>query len=137
MPYFAYKGRNAGGEKVQGVLEGGDSGAIAAQLFDSGITPVEINPSRSAPSESMGDWFKRLQRPNIPDEEILLFSRQMHTLLKAGVPIMRALAGLEESSVNARFKEVLLLTVSHFRRNLAAMKFVGGEQAQAGCDFGF
>ena len=30
-----------------------------------------------------------------------------------------------------------LLTVSHFRRNLAAMKFVGGEQAQAGCDFGF
>ena len=107
MPYFAYKGRNAGGEQVQGILEGGDSGAIAAQLFNTGITPVEINPSRSAPSESIADWFKRLQRPNIPDEEILLFSRQMHTLLKAGVPIMRALAGLEESSVNARFKEVL------------------------------
>ena len=30
-----------------------------------------------------------------------------------------------------------LLTVSHFRTNPAAMNFVGGKQAQAGCDFGF
>ena len=35
------------------------------------------------------------------------------------------------------YNAFILLTVSHFRRNLAAMKFVGGEQAQAGCDFGF
>jgi len=107
MPYFAYKGRNAGGEQVQGVLEGGDSGAVATQLFNTGITPVEISPSRSAPSKSVDDMLKRLMRPGIADEDILLFSRQMYTLLKAGVPIMRALAGLEESSINQRFKEVL------------------------------
>ncbi len=107
MPYFAYKGRNAGGEAVQGILEGGDSGAVATQLFNTGITPIEIQPSRSAPSESLGETFKRLLRSRIPEEDILLFSRQMYTLLKAGVPIMRALAGLEESSVNPRFKEVL------------------------------
>ncbi len=107
MPYFAYKGRNAGGEQVQGILEGGDSGAVATQLSSSGITPVEINPSSTAPTESAGDMLKRLLRPGIPEEDILLFSRQMYTLLKAGVPIMRALAGLEESSVNQRFKEVL------------------------------
>ena len=107
MPYFAYKGRNAGGEAVQGILEGGDSGAVATQLFNTGITPIAIQPSRSAPSESLGETFKRLLRSRIPEEDILLFSRQMYTLLKAGVPIMRALAGLEESSVNPRFKEVL------------------------------
>ena len=49
----------------------------------------------------------RSLRPGIPSQDILLFSRQMYTLLKAGVPIMRALAGLQESSVNERFKEVL------------------------------
>ncbi|OGA32396.1 MAG: MSHA biogenesis protein MshG [Betaproteobacteria bacterium RIFCSPLOWO2_12_FULL_64_23] len=114
MPYFAYKGRNAGGEQVQGVLEGGDSGAVATQLFNTGITPIEINPSRTAPSESVGNLLKRLVRPGIPDEEILLFSRQMHTLLKSGVPIMRALAGLQESSVDSRFKEV----VKSIRENL-------------------
>jgi MSHA biogenesis protein MshG len=38
---------------------------------------------------------------------LMLFSRQMYSLLKAGVPILRALAGLEESSVNPAFKQAL------------------------------
>ena len=37
----------------------------------------------------------------------MLFSRQMHTLLKAGVPIMRALAGLQESAQNPVFARIL------------------------------
>jgi MSHA biogenesis protein MshG len=39
--------------------------------------------------------------------ELMLFSRQMYTLLKAGVPIMRALAGLQESSQNPVFSAML------------------------------
>ncbi|MRR52139.1 MAG: type II secretion system F family protein, partial [Rhodocyclaceae bacterium] len=39
--------------------------------------------------------------------DILLFSRQIYTLMKAGVPIMRALAGLQESSANPAMKNVL------------------------------
>jgi MSHA biogenesis protein MshG len=39
--------------------------------------------------------------------ELMLFSRQMHTLLKAGVPIMRALAGLQESSQNPALASVI------------------------------
>jgi MSHA biogenesis protein MshG len=37
----------------------------------------------------------------------MLFSRQMYSLLKAGVPILRALAGLQESSINPAFKDAL------------------------------
>ena len=48
MPYFAYKGRNAAGELVSGVLESADSTAVATQLFASGVTPVETGPT-SAP----------------------------------------------------------------------------------------
>jgi MSHA biogenesis protein MshG len=39
--------------------------------------------------------------------DVLLFSRQIHTLLRAGVPIMRALAGLQESSANPAMRDVL------------------------------
>jgi len=46
MPFFAYKGRNARGELMQGVLEAADSGAVADQLFGTGVTPVEILPTR-------------------------------------------------------------------------------------------
>jgi MSHA biogenesis protein MshG len=109
MPFYAYTGRNGRGELVKGRLEGNDSGAVADQLLGSGITPVEIqaagNAAASAPAgEVLGRFFK----PAVTLVDLMLFSRQMYTLLKAGVPIMRALAGLEESMTNPTFKAVVV-----------------------------
>jgi MSHA biogenesis protein MshG len=106
MPFFAYKGRNGRGEAVQGVIEGSDSGAIAGQLFGLGITPLEIKPS--APPRADGGGLKfGFGKPKVTHTEVLLFSRQMYTLLKAGVPIMGALKGLEESTANPTFAGVV------------------------------
>ncbi|MDP4029602.1 MAG: type II secretion system F family protein [Gallionella sp.] len=114
MGAFAYKGRNGRGEQVAGTLEGDDSGAVADQLLKNGITPTEISASRSLVGGLAGgavgkpDWFKKLftEKPINP-MDLLLFSRQMYTLLKAGVPIMRALAGLQESTQNPTFAAML------------------------------
>jgi len=114
MGVFAYKGRNGRGEQVAGTLEGDDSGAVADQLLKIGITPTEIRASRSLTGSLAGgavgkpDWFKKLftEKPINP-MDLLLFSRQMYTLLKAGVPIMRALAGLQESTQNPTFAAML------------------------------
>jgi MSHA biogenesis protein MshG len=106
MPFFAYKGRNGRGEAVQGVLEGADSGAVAGQLFGLGITPLEIKSS--APPRDDGKGLSLgFGKKKITHTEVLLFSRQMYTLLKAGVPIMGALKGLEESTDNPSFAEVV------------------------------
>ncbi len=107
MSFFAYKGRNASGELVRGVMEGSDSGAIAGQLFSAGITPVEIGETNRVQTSSVSEYFSRLKQQPIRTEDLLLFSRQMYTLLKAGVPIMRALGGLQESTGNPTFREVL------------------------------
>ena len=107
MSFFSYKGRNASGDLVRGVMEGADSSAVAAQLFTSGITPVEIGKTSGGQSVSMANFFSRLIWPLIRNEDLLLFSCQMYILLKAGVPIMRALSGLQESSGNPTFREVL------------------------------
>ena len=107
MAYFAYKGRSASGQLVQGVLEGADSNAIASQLFATGVTPVEIGATRRQPAESGQSILERLTRRQVEHAEMLLFSRQMYALLKAGVPSMRALAGLEESATSPALKEVL------------------------------
>lgn len=107
MPHFSYKGRSTSGELVQGVVEGTDSAAVATQLFATGVTPVEIGETRSRHTgESIGLMQRLTQRP-VALEDLLLFSRQMYTLLKAGVPIMRALSGLQESSANPTFGHVL------------------------------
>jgi MSHA biogenesis protein MshG len=106
MPFFAYKARNSGGELVQGVLESADSGAAASQLIKLGITPVEITPA-SAPAAAGAGALERLFQQKITQQDLMLFSRQMYTLLKAGVPIMRALAGLQESTTNKTFAAVV------------------------------
>lgn len=106
MPFFAYKGRNGRGESVQGVLEGADSGVVAGQLFGLGITPLEIKSSAAPQDDGKGLSFG-FGKKKISHTEVLLFSRQMYTLLKAGVPIMGALKGLEESTENQRFAEVV------------------------------
>ena len=98
MPYFAYKGRNARGELVKGVLENSDSGAVADQLVNTGISPIDIALT-GAPSVALRDtWLGRMFAERITLEDRLLFCRQMYTLLKSGVPILRALAGLQESA---------------------------------------
>lgn len=107
MPYFAYKGRNTRGELQQGVLESADSGAVANQLFSSGITPIEIVPAKKPASDGAGGGLARLFEPKVKQIDVQLFSRQLYTLLKSGVPIMRGLAGLQESAINKSFARVL------------------------------
>ena len=110
MAVFAYKGRNGQGDLVEGTLDGDDSGGIADQLMNIGITPVEVTPfhgiggSKSSRKFWSGSMFKERQVSHL---DLMLFSRQMYTLLKAGIPIMRALAGLQESTQNPVFSEML------------------------------
>jgi MSHA biogenesis protein MshG len=109
MGTFAYKGRSSHGELVQGTLEGNDSGVIANQLINIGITPIEITPSRRGmglTAKTSALWRSGNQK-KIGPLDIIMFSRQMYTLLKAGVPIMRSLAGLQEATQNAAFIQVL------------------------------
>ena len=112
MPVFAYKGRSSRGELVQGSLEGADSGVIADQLLNTGITPTEIKLTSQAVRsgsnpETVSLWKKLSAEKKVDTLELMLFSRQMYTLLKAGVPIMRALAGLQESTRNPAFSTML------------------------------
>jgi MSHA biogenesis protein MshG len=54
VPFFAYKGRSGSGELVAGVLEGLDAGAIADQLFGSGVTPLDISPTTRKATSAAG-----------------------------------------------------------------------------------
>lgn len=107
MPFFAYKARNSRGELLQGVLESADSGAVADQLFTTGVTPVEIVVTTRPATDGEDNWWARLTEQKVRSIDVQLFSRQLYTLLKAGVPIMRGLAGLQESAINKAFARIL------------------------------
>lgn len=110
MPYFAYKGRNSGGELMQGVLEAADENAVASQLMGSGVIPVSIAPTKAAAGGGKGadgDWIAKLTEKKPTSIDVQLFSRQLYTLLKSGVPIMKGLAGLQESAISKSFGRVI------------------------------
>jgi MSHA biogenesis protein MshG len=109
MPNFSYRGRNGTGEIVQGIMEGATAGAVADLLFGNGVTPMEIKPTEASAgrADSGAGINIQLFKQKVEHMDVLLFSRQIHTLLRAGVPIMRALAGLQESSTNPAMRDVL------------------------------
>lgn len=106
MPFFAYKGRDRGGQLVEGVMEGADSGAVAGQLVGTGVTPIDIRPT-GAPLRAGPGLLLRLTEQKVGHTDVLLFCRHMYTLLKAGVPIMGALKGLQESTENKAFARLI------------------------------
>ncbi|MDR0577534.1 MAG: type II secretion system F family protein [Candidatus Accumulibacter sp.] len=105
MPTFAYKARNVSGRLVEGALDGAVAGSVAETLLGQGLTPVDIRESAARAEAKSGG--SPLARKKVGHIDLLLFSRQMYTLLKAGVPILRALTGLQEASINPEMKRVI------------------------------
>ena len=111
MALFQYKARDTRGELIKGELEASNADALAGQLLNSGITPVEIKQIEKR-KDVLADLKKRLgaSRPQLDD--LILYCRQMYTLSKAGVPIIRAINGLAETTRNGMLADILL-TIRH------------------------
>ncbi len=100
MPLFHYKARDRHGDAINGTLEAASSDAVAAQLLDGGMTPVDILPAVDDKSRRLS--LQGLFPVKVTDTDLIQFSRQMHSLTKAGVPMLSALHGLAKSTRNAR-----------------------------------
>ena len=107
MATYAWRGRNGRGELVEGRLEAVGEGAVADQLVSMGVAPVHIAAAQESVQTGEADWWTRLNRKPVTVEDILVFSRQMYTLSKAGVPILRAFAGLQASAIKPAMVEIL------------------------------
>jgi MSHA biogenesis protein MshG len=106
MPYFNYTARNAQGEALDGRMEAASIDAVANQLLNSNITPIQILEDKPAPDvlKTLAAWL-RTRQPKLDD--LIFFSRQLYILMKAGVPIIRALTGLGENISNPVLKRTL------------------------------
>ena len=107
MPIFQYRGRNQRGEVVTGRVDAASADAVASQLFNSGVVPIDIAAAGAAAAD-IGKIFRGWFRSDKIDlVDLILFSRQFYTLAKAGVPIMQALRGLRDSTHNQAFSRVI------------------------------
>ncbi len=105
MAIFTWRGRNSLGDLIQGELDAVSEDAVADQLLSLGLVPVHIAPAPQV--QTRENWWEQLSRRPIVIEDVLIFSRQMYTLNKAGVPILRAFAGLQSSTDKPAMVDVL------------------------------
>lgn len=122
MPNFRYQGRSLNGKPVSGDIDAPTVDLAADALINKGVIPTSINQDSSA-SESLfkldvGQWFV----PSVPLEVLVIFCRQMYSLTKAGVPLLRAMKGLSSNTVNKQLHNALNDVVSELTngRSLSA-----------------
>ena len=98
LPRFRYKGFRSDGEEIAGGLEAAGRGDALARLRADGIYPVCLEEERDARKP----WIRRSDRSFLPS-----MTRQLATLLAAGVPILDAFQGLAAEEKGRR-RQVLL-----------------------------
>jgi MSHA biogenesis protein MshG len=96
---FKYTARNASGQLVTSVIEA-ETRPMAAQIINNrGLTPISIVPATV--NTDLLEQFNQWQAlNNLGVNDMMLFCRQMYSLTKAGVPLIRALRSLTESTRN-------------------------------------
>ncbi|MGV8992245.1 MAG: type II secretion system F family protein [Thiobacillus sp.] len=110
MPRYAYSGRTAAGEKTQGILEAESASDCASSLLKNSISPLDIRETGLAERRDAKDPRNielSLFAPSVKAIDVQLFSRQLYTLMRSGVPILRSFNGLIESTSNAAFAHVI------------------------------
>ncbi|WP_226611598.1 type II secretion system F family protein [Marinobacter nauticus] len=104
---FSYRGKDNRGVVQQGSLTAANPDAAASELMRRGITPLTIREQED--TSSALDKLNQLPlfRKAVTLDELIVFCRQMHALTKAGIPLIRTMRGLAETTRSPVLAEVL------------------------------
>ena len=102
MPTFAYKARNQTGEAVTGTLVADSSLAAARMLDDRSLLPVEVEELREQKRSLLTGRTRRLSQSKVG-----ILYEQLSDLLRAGVPVLRALNVLSKQASSEAMSRVL------------------------------
>lgn len=102
---FSYKARARDGKTISGTTEMPDRQALVEALGKQGAQPILIHEERSGPAggKRKGGLFK----PKVKLRDLVVFTRQLSTMISAGVPLTRSLLTLENQAENPYFKTII------------------------------
>jgi general secretion pathway protein F len=102
MPAFAYQALDSSGKTQRGVMQGDTARAVRASLRERGMNPLEVAPV--AETTQRTSFFHR----GLSAAQLALLTRQLATLLKAGLPVDEALAALGEQNDDQRVRTLVV-----------------------------
>lgn len=102
MPHFIWKGKNSYGEKRKGVLEAPNIEAARAHLKKIRVTPSKLKEKPKDMLENV-EFFQ----PKVTGKDIVVFTRQLSTMIDAGLPLVQGLEILGNQQENPTLKKIL------------------------------
>jgi len=112
MAMYAYKGFGANGKATQGVRDAESPKILRQLLRKDGIVVTDINASKGGKSAAKGSGLGRevnlgevLQR--VSKADVAIMTRQMATLVRAGIPLAESLSAMFEQIENVKFKSIV------------------------------
>ncbi|MFH1715036.1 MAG: type II secretion system F family protein [Elusimicrobiota bacterium] len=106
MPEFSYKVRTSGGKILEGVLEAPTQKVIIDKIKSQNLIILELKESALGPVQKIIELISSFSR-RATHKDIVLFSRQLSTLVNAGVPIVKGFSILSEQIENKKFRDVV------------------------------
>lgn len=111
MSTFTYTAINAKGEETRGIVEADSARAARQQLRDQGLNPIDVNSyvDTQRKKDASQGRFSFLQRGiRLTIKELALSTRQMATLLAAGIPLEEVLQAVAEQAEKPKLKNIFL-----------------------------
>jgi len=105
MPTFKYRVRDKFGKAIAGTIEAPTLQMAGDQLYNLGYFPISIQEAGETISLNLSDIWMRFQK--VKSEELIVFSQQLSTLYKAGLPLLTGLQSIAEQVKNDKFRGIL------------------------------
>lgn len=102
MATFEYQALTQEGKQTKGNLEGDSARHVRQLLRDRNLTPLSVQPSEAKKTSS--SWLAQLIAPKITPGDLALLTNQLHTLLKAGMPLAQTLQAVANQAESKRVK---------------------------------
>jgi type II secretory pathway component PulF len=106
MPTFKYRAKKGSGEIVDGTIEAHSEKDAIEKLGEIGYLPIKIESDLTRAGRD-GQAHSRGASARVKSRQITIFSRELASLLRSGVPILKAIDIISEQSDDARLKEIL------------------------------
>jgi len=108
MADFYYKGRSSSGEPKNGRLAGKSLEAIADRLVKIGVIPVDITAAAEQTGVTVEEFWRRMGGGLPTTKDLGMFCRQMHVITRTGLPLLRGISGLADTTHNEVLRAALL-----------------------------
>lgn len=103
MASFIYKARNVQGESIHGIIDAADENKAASAIEHLGLIPIQISHNTGSYSGS----FMQFRIKRISRQELLIFTRQLSTLIATGAPLITSIQNVADQAQNPGFKQIL------------------------------